>query len=99
MPGVDRLEEGQRLLAPHLAEDQPVGSHPQRRHQQLRRRPLRGRDALGDQRDAVLVRQVQLASVLDREQALGPIGQRQERSCFRGLAGGRSARDQNAVRT
>lgn len=72
--GIDGLQESERLLAAHFSKDQPIRPHPQRRDQQLRRRPLRYPRALGGQRYAVLVRQMQFSGVFDRHQPLSRVG-------------------------
>ena len=45
MAGVERLEEVERLRAAHLADDEPVGPHPQRRPDEVPHRE--GARALG----------------------------------------------------
>ena len=95
--GVERGQEVDHLGAADLADDQPVGSHPQRladqRAQLDRARALDvGRPAL--EPDDVRVVGTQLGGVLDEDQPLGRVDQREQRREQGGLAAAGAAGDQ-----
>src|SRR5207247_10050710 len=97
-PGVDRLQDVQRLLAADLCDGYPVGAHSQAVAQQLADRQL----ALAfDVRwtmfegDDVGVVDLQLRRVLDRAHALVVRDEPRGRVERRGLAGPGAARDRD----
>ena len=95
--GVERGQQVDHLGAAHLADDQPVGPHPQRLPHQVRSvispapSMLAGRASSADH-----VRMVgpQLAGVLDQHQPLGRVDQAEQRGEQGGLARAGAAADQ-----
>ena len=102
-PAVARVERRQQVdhLGPaHLPHHQPVGPHPQRLTHQHLQRDLAGALDVGRaalQGDDVGVVGSQLAGVLDQDDPLARVDERQERGEHRRLAGAGAAGDQEGA--
>ena len=93
--GVEGGEQLDHLAAAHLADHQPVGSHPQRLPDQVAQGDLAGTLDVGRprlERDDVRMRRSQLGGVLDQHQPLAGLDQRQQRGEQGGLAASRCRR-------
>ena len=98
MAGVHRLEHVERLGAADLADDDPVGPHAQRVPDELADRDLAfALDVLrpGLEPEHVLLVELELGRVLDRDDPVGVRDRRRECVQQRRLTGAGSARDQD----
>ena len=95
MAGVHRLEHVERLAAAHLADDDPVGAHPQGvAHERAQRHLAPALDVRRPalEPDDVRLRQPQLGGVLDGHDPLGRVDEAGERVQQRRLARAGAAR-------
>ena len=87
--GVERGQQVAHLTAAHLADDQPVGAHPQGLADEVAQRDPAGALDVGrpgDQPHDVRVARPQLLGVLDADHPLPRIDSREQRGEDRGLA-------------
>ena len=92
MAGVDGFQKGHGLLAAHLAQDDPVGAHAQRRGEQ-HIGGLEFRVAIGDEGHGIWLGRQQLGGFFDGHDAFLGSHVREDLARSHGLAGGGAARD------